>query len=170
MSSVFNAEEVLEIAVQIERMGAAFYRRAAELVTDPVAKQILGALAAMEDDHEITFENMRADPDTLSLLIGDPDGESALYLRAFADGQVFSKDDNPAAELNQNVTIEEVLKKAINMELSSIAFYQGILNMMPADLGQAKVGAIIEEEMHHVTTLTRKLTSITKSTQINPHD
>ncbi len=162
MSSVFNAEEVLEIAVHIEKMGAAFYRRAAELVKDPTAKQMLDELAVMEDGHEIGFENMRGDPDILSILIGDPEGETALYLQAFAGGQVFPKDNNPAAELNRDVTVEEILKKAINMELSSIAFYQGILNAMPPELGQAKVGAIIEEEMRHVTTLTRKLTSITK--------
>ncbi|MCP4602979.1 MAG: ferritin family protein [Proteobacteria bacterium] len=163
MSSVFNAEEVLEIAVQIERAGAVFYRRAATLVDDPISKEMLEGLAAMEDGHEIGFENMRADPDTLSILIGDPEGEAALYLRAFASGRVFPKDDNPASELGPNVTMEEILKKAINMELTSIAFYQGIKNAMPPELGEAKVDEIIQEEMRHVTTLTDKLESVTKA-------
>jgi rubrerythrin len=157
MSAVFNAEEVLEIAVQIEKIGAAFYRRAAEIVKDPAEKKMLEDLAVMEDGHEIGFENMRADPDILSLLIGDPEGEAALYLRAFASGNVFPRDVNSAFDLGDNVTIEVILTKAIKMELESIAFYQGIKDAMSKELGREKVEAIIREERQHVTILSEKL-------------
>ena len=50
MSDLFNAEEVLEIACQIERNGAGYYRQAAERVSDPAARQMLLDLAAMERD------------------------------------------------------------------------------------------------------------------------
>ncbi len=157
MSPAFNAEEVLEIAVQIEKIGAAFYRRAAEIVDDPAGKIMLEELAVMEDGHEIGFENMRANPDILSMLIGDPEGEAALYLRAFASGNVFPADADPAFELDDTVTVEVILSKAIRMELESIAFYQGIKDAMSKELGRDKVEAIIREERRHVIMLTEEL-------------
>ncbi len=160
MNAVFNAEEVLEIAIHIEKLGAAFYRRAAEIVDDPAAKEVLEGLAVMEDGHEIGFENMRADPDILAQLIGDPDGEAATYLQAFAMGQIFPRDDDPAGELDKDVTLETIFSRAIYMELASIAFYSGIKDAMSQELGQSKVEAIISEERRHVTTLSVKLASL----------
>ena len=59
MSITFNAFEIFEIAEQIERNGAKFYRRAAEYIGDKKTKQTLLELADMEDDHEKTFIEMR---------------------------------------------------------------------------------------------------------------
>ena len=160
MSLVFNAEEILEIAVQIEKNGAAFYRRAAEIIEDPAAKKMLEELAAMEDGHEIIFENMRGDPDLLSQLLGDPDGPVTAYLRALAGGHIFNKNENPAAVLKKGVSMEEILKKAIQLEMTSIAFYHGIREKMPRELGRRKVGDIIHEEMKHVAMLTEKLSDL----------
>ena len=41
MSIKFNADEILEMAEQIERNGVLFYRTAAEQVSDPQQKQLL---------------------------------------------------------------------------------------------------------------------------------
>ena len=157
MNAVFNAEEVLEIAVYIEKQGAAFYRRAAEIMENSDAKKLLEELAVMEDGHEIGFENMRADPSILSQLIGDPDGEAATYLQAFATGQIFPRNDDPAGDLDKDVTLETILTRAIHMELSAIAFYSGIKDVMSQELGQSKVETIISEERRHVTMLSERL-------------
>lgn len=160
MSQVFNAEEVLEIATQIERNGALYYRRAAQLIDDPEAREMLLELAAMEEAHEITFENMRGNPELLSEVLGDPEGSAAAYLRAIAAGEVFSPSDNPVDALDEGVSIEDVLRQAIRAELQSIAFYDGLREAMPPALGRRKVEAIIEEERGHVVLLTRKLTRL----------
>jgi rubrerythrin len=39
MATVFDAEELLQMAEQIERNGARFYRRAAEIVKDVQGQQ-----------------------------------------------------------------------------------------------------------------------------------
>ena len=59
MSYDFNADDVFEMAEQIERNGAVFYRKAAADIKDPDAKNFLSDLAAMEDSHEKTFSTMR---------------------------------------------------------------------------------------------------------------
>ena len=49
MSNEFNIYEIFEMAEQIERNGALFYRKSAESVTDPDGKKLLMELAEMED-------------------------------------------------------------------------------------------------------------------------
>ena len=65
MSLPFNPSEILEMAEQIERNGARFYRLAAEGTVDSRNRQLLVHLAAMEDEHEKTFASMRANPTKL---------------------------------------------------------------------------------------------------------
>ena len=60
MSYDFNADDVLEMAEQLEKNGGKFYRAAAESTNDPDNKKFLLELAAMEDQHELTFKAMRA--------------------------------------------------------------------------------------------------------------
>jgi len=55
LTQYFNADEIFEMAEQIERNGAKFYRRAAEQVTSPDGSELLLNLAVMEDVHEKTF-------------------------------------------------------------------------------------------------------------------
>ena len=59
MSMRFNADEVLQIAIDIERNGAAFYRRAAQTEQFALSRAALLELAAMEDEHEKRFVEMR---------------------------------------------------------------------------------------------------------------
>lgn len=153
MAIKFNAEEILEIASQIERNGARYYRKAAEVVTGAKEKEMLYALAEMEDRHEITFEGMRGDPDLLSQLLGDMDGPTVLYLKALASGHIFKRDDDPAKDLRPDIHILDILEKAISMELASIAFYQGLAKGMGESDGAKKMDDIIREEMSHVAFL-----------------
>ena len=81
----FNADEIFEMAEQIERNGASFYRKAAESIDDPAGKKLLLDFAAMEDEHEKTFAALRKDlsEKDKAATTFDPEGEAALYLRAF---------------------------------------------------------------------------------------
>jgi len=153
MADVFNAEEILEMACRIEENGARFYRRAAEIVPDEESRETLLRLAAMEDDHEKTFDSMRADVSRRTELLGQPDEAAALTLRTLADEQIFPRDQDPTAKLEKGATMEEILRMAIGMEKDSIVFYLGLRDLVPEGLGRAKVESIIREEMGHVTEL-----------------
>ena len=94
MTERFNADEVFEIAEQIERNGAKFYRRAAELAPGEDARALLLGLAAMEDQHVSTFAAMHEElrkekPDWLATPFDiDADDQAVLYLRAVAEGRI----------------------------------------------------------------------------------
>ena len=59
MGNEFNANDIFEIAKQIEINGAKFYREAANRVDEDAHKQFLLGLAEMEDSHEQTFIDMQ---------------------------------------------------------------------------------------------------------------
>jgi rubrerythrin len=149
----FNADEVFEMAEQIERNGAEFYRKAADDVTDSSARTLLQKLAAMEDAHEKTFAVLRKDLTDAEKepIIFDPQGENALYLKALADSRVFFDKDIDTSSL------ETILKDAIVAEKDSIVFYLGMKEIVPQGRGQERVDRIIKEEMDHIKILTREL-------------
>lgn len=164
MSVSFNADEVFEMAEQIERNGAKFYRRAAEQTEDSNARDRLLGLAVMEDGHEKTFAALRADLSVKESMsrVFDPDNEAALYLRAMADDKVFDLKADPSAKLTGQETMEEIYRTAIGLEKDSIVFYQGIKEMVPEKLWKDKIDLIIREEMGHITLLSEQLTSLKK--------
>ena len=156
----FNADEVFEMAEEIERNGAKFYRVVAEKL--PVVKQVLIDLAVMEDEHEKTFADMRAQLSGREQepMVFDPDGQAQMYLRVIADGFVFDAKADPTERLKGQETPEEIIKIAIGLEKDSIAFYAGLKECVPPKAGKDKVEAIIREEFGHIATLSEKLSAL----------
>ena len=149
----FNADEIFEIAEQLERNGNKFYRDAAGAVEEEAHRKLLVSLADMELDHEKTFHAMRAELSAKEQAntVFDPEGEAVLYLRALADTRVFFE-----KELDMS-TMESILKAAIEAEKDSIVFYLGMKNAVPEKMGQDRMEAIIKEEMSHIRLLSREL-------------
>ena len=153
MSYDFNADDVFEMAEQMERNGGKFYRTAADSVEDSANKDFLLELAAMEDQHEKTFQAMRAELSDLekASTVFDPEGEAALYLRALADTRVFFEKEIDVT------TMRNILKSAIEAEKDSIVFYLGMKEAVPENLGKGRLEHIIKEEMGHIKLLSKKL-------------
>lgn len=153
MSYDFNANDIFEMAEQIEKNGALFYRKAAADVTDQDEKTFLLDLAAMEDEHEKTFTAMRKKLTAAekAQTVFDPEGEAASYLKALADTRVFFEKEIDTASM------KEILKAAILAEKDSIVFYLGMKDMVSESLGQSRLDDIIREEMSHIKLLSRRL-------------
>ena len=56
----FSDLEGLRIAVEMERRGGDFYRRAAKVSKDPGTAQLLSQLAQEETGHELDFQALYA--------------------------------------------------------------------------------------------------------------
>ena len=149
----FNADDIFQIAEQLERNGAEFYHSAAKDVSEPGAKELLLKLAVMEEDHEKTFKTMRAElsADEKAATTFDPTGEAALYLKALADTRVFFE------KTIDTSSFREILKAAIEAEKDSIVFYLGMKEAVPEKRGKERLDAIIKEEMGHIRLLSKEL-------------
>ena len=162
MSITFNANEIFEIAEQIERNGAKFYREASEMCSDAEIKKMLLELAAMEDGHEQTFARMRKELSEAEKEsnVFDPDNEVAQYLQTMADFHGTEGKVSATEKLTGNESMAQVLAIALQAEKNSIAFYVGIKDLLPNKEGKDRVQSIIIEEMAHVSTIGGKLQAL----------
>lgn len=162
MSITFNADEIFEMAEQIERNGAKFYRQAAKNVTDERMKHFFLDLAAVEDKHLNTFQEMRKQlgPKEKMQMVFDPDNEAAMYLQTMADGHGWEGKKSFTENLTGQEKIEDIFNIAINAENNSVVFYVGLKDCVPASVGKDKVEDIIREELGHIAVFNRELAAL----------
>ena len=156
MAYDYSAQEACEMAIQIEKNGAAFYRKAASLQEDEENKKFLETIARMEDRHQAGFEEMKKNLTDLekTKTVFDPKDELHMYLKAMADSHGGEGDPEAAARLTGNETMAQILETAIGMEKESILFYLGLKDMVPPKMGRERIDEIIDEEKKHVVQLT----------------
>ncbi len=162
MSITFNADEVFEMAEQIERNAGKFYREAATKTPERPMKEMFLRLAGMEDDHLRTFQQMRkslSDQEKGGTTF-DPEGEASLYLQALADDRGFEGMRGRNVKLTGRESTRELLEIAIGAEKNSILFYVGLKSLVPDEAGKDKIEAIIREEVSHAADLRRQLAAL----------
>ncbi len=158
----FSANEVFEMAVEIEINGAKFYRHSVKCISDAKLKKLFNELADKEDQHKMVFSLMREELNAKEkkLFVADIDNQLQDYLHAMADGYVFQKVDDACSLVDKKSSIEDIFLMAIGFEKDSIVFYSGLKEMVPADSGRDKIEKIIKEEMSHITILNSELMNI----------
>jgi len=156
MSYEFSADEIFEMAEQIEINGEKFYRAAAEAVEEKDKKELLTHLADMETGHIKAFQTLRkglSEKEQESITF-DPQDENILYLKAFADSHIFFKKELDVSSL------EKIYRAGIQAEKDSIVFYLGLKQIVSDSHGKDKLESIIKEEMEHLRLLNTKLTEL----------
>jgi len=155
MTTAFNVDEIYEIAEEIKRQGAKFYREAAKHASDKKTKQMLLDMAAMEDNHLGALDVMRKQLHTQEIgeISYDPENEAALYLRTIADAHGWEGKKGPTEKLTGCEEIKDILEMAINSEKDSVAFYIALKNLVPVSAGRDQVELIITEELSHIRIL-----------------
>ncbi|MEN6574828.1 MAG: ferritin family protein [Phycisphaerales bacterium] len=163
MSTAFNADEVFEMAEQIEQNGARFYREAATKTVSREIKEMFLNMASMEEGHQRTFKEMRKSlsEQEKAETVYDPYGEASLYLQALADSKGFEGMKSQTQKLTGKESARELLEIAIGAEKNSVLYYVGLKDLVPAGMGRDKVEAIIREEVRHIADLRRRLTALT---------
>lgn len=156
MTVTFNTLEVLDIAEQIERNGAQFYRRAAEIFDDSRICKMFIRLAKWEAKHEQVFARMRKQLSQLSQEPRPPGPEEMLpEPKVMAGLAVFGIKPDPADELGAKESDVDILRRCIEKEKDSIVFYSGLKDFVPTRAGKEKIDDIIKEEMRHIRILNR---------------
>lgn len=155
MSFDFSADEIFEMAEQLEKNGAKFYRESAAGISDQENKNILLELAAMEDEHQKIFTEIRASLNSTQKESNtfDPEEETLDYLKALVDTRVFFKKEIDTSSM------KEILKAALIAEKDSIVFFMGLKEMVPVNLGKNRLDDIIKEEMSHIKLIGNMLTA-----------
>lgn len=158
MTVALNAFEIFEIAEQIERNAAMFYRKAAELFNEPDISTMFIELADWETKHEQIFRDMGKQLVKLNKNMKTLEPEKKEFdPKLMACLAVFGTVSEPLHWLKSLTKITDVLKTALEKEKDSIAFYEGLKDFVPDRDDKNKIDDIIEEERHHIKILNQAL-------------
>jgi rubrerythrin len=159
MGIKFNANEVYEIGVQIEKNGKAFYKAASSGSNDESAKNLFSELADWEDQHVQIFLDLKSklkESDSESTAF-DPDNEAIRYLKAVADSHIFVKNKDGAALAKTCKTPLDALQIALDFEKDSVVLYASMQRMVPEKLGKSDIVHMLDEELKHIEIISGKI-------------
>ena len=166
MFHVFSDLEGIRIAIEMERRGENFYRRAARVSRTPETVELLEALAGDEQAHRAEFERLFAAERAAGLSDAAYDDETNAYLTAIAAEVVFPQGlmglkeegfENPAG----------VLRSAIASEKDSILFYTELQGRTSDPHARSVFLEIVRQERGHLFRLQRQLERVTSENPEN---
>jgi rubrerythrin len=149
----FSTDEIIELAIQIERNGFLFYDHALKRKDlNERSRELLELLRAEEIEHEKTFIGLRSkDTDQMGDLVNWQ--EAASYLKTIAGTHIFNKQN---AAIKLAVEAEDqlaIIKNAIQFEKDTLLFFHSIYRTTEDVNSQEIINRIIKEEVSHVTKL-----------------
>lgn len=156
--SLFRVDEVLDMAVQIEQQGLAFYQACKEEELGPEVEKVLDFLIIQEERHVRIFTRMKADHEEYRL----PEsyaGEMSSYLDAFVKEKVFQKPEKASGEAKKISGPLQAVDWGVSFERRSIEFYRSIRDMV-RETEQETMDTIIAEEQNHIRRLSQLAANI----------
>ena len=141
----FSIREVLEQAVQTEKLGYHFYTAmVARFKDDEKLVKLFGTLAEKELRHEKTYTEMRD-------MVGDeePDGweEMSQYLRAIVESEFFMGKNKALPSMDGIKTISDAVNYAFEFEKETLLYFYGVRDVVRE---KELVDEIINEERSHI--------------------
>jgi rubrerythrin len=158
LSIAFYGNELINIAIGIERQGIAFYDVLARSTKSPKAREIFQYLVEMERDHIKIFRGMLDESEKVESSEAYT-GDYAAYLQALASSAVFTDELMASEVANRAESDVAAAELGIRAEKDSILFYYEMQELMPRGSG-AKVEGIIAEEKLHLAQLTELKTAL----------
>lgn len=150
---MFSIEDILDLAIQIEKNGEMVYRKAAERTSRESLASLFQSLAHEEVRHAEWFSDLK---DKVNKTTEDPRLEEMgkKVLQGILGDQTFSLKE---AGLEKMEEVEDVLKAAIEYEEDTALFYEMIRSFLEDKETLRHLDAIIEEENRHITLLQEAL-------------
>lgn len=150
----FSVNEVIELAVQIERNGYAFYNRALErkdLTSE--ARLMLTRLRDDEIQHEVIFRNLREVLDIKDIAVSGDWEMVGSYLQAIATSHIFNQPDSAINLAAKAGDYRGVIENAIAFEKDTLLFFFMMREHVSEEKANKVIKKIIEEETSHIMTL-----------------
>jgi rubrerythrin len=161
MTRELTAFEVLEVAEQMERDAARFYRKAAALYRDPSMSKLFSELAQWEKRHIQVFADMKGRFPEQAWEMGRFDLDRVSAARLDVPPAVFDEHSDPAKELAGNETRSEVFNLALKKERYTIGYYTALTEFALGEDNIRVIKDILQEEKKHVRILVQSLKQAT---------
>ena len=161
-----NFEEIIEMAIQIETAGAAFYRRLGELAESDEAREMFVYLEKAEYKHIEDFGTV------LKRALASSNQhqyattrEDLLYLRAFASRCIFNSPEDAVSKAEILDNVIEAIDMALDFELKSVDFFKEMADMIENPGDRSAVHELEKQEKEHAVYLSRMREKLAENKQ-----
>lgn len=147
----FSVGEVVEMAVQTERLGYRFYTEmAAKFHGSEGLASLFKTLASKEQAHERIFEGLKGRVTDV-----EPEGwtEAQPYFRAMVESEFFIGKGKSLPSMDHIASVAEAVDFALGFEKETLLYFVGMRPAVMAIGDRGAVDEIIEEEMSHISWL-----------------
>ena len=150
MTTQLEGLDILDLAIQTEVRGEAFYRRAAQLAADPDAVQLFSSLADQEVAHKRIFEELARESS-----VGDVSGpdwdELREYIAATVDRSFF-QESSAIRSIPAAASLAEMIARAISFEKETLLFFYELRDLVRA-ADRGTLDDVVSEEKRHIRRL-----------------
>jgi len=160
MSRLFEAREIVGLAIRIEENGEEFYTQLANVTKHLRVKEKFEFLAGEERKHRNSFREIQQRLGEFKPIYESYPGEYLNYVKALAEENIFTKERAGQLLAKKFKTPTAALDTAIGLEKDSILFYDEMKNFLP-ESEHKPINEIIGQEREHL----RKLSEIKRTQQ-----
>jgi len=146
---MFNVDEIIDMAVRLEKNGEAVYRQALSRATDPNVRRLLQALADKEVEHAEWFQGLREECRVKGPGSALKQVEKEILMEIFGD-QSFSLKE---AAIREETPWEKILETALEFERDSVLFYEMLHTLAQDEETRRCIHRMMEEERGHIAML-----------------
>ncbi len=155
----YSVSEVMEMAVQTERLGYQYYTTMAEkFKKDGGLLKLFTTLAEKEKFHEKTFSDLK---EAVMKQAAEPARweDVSDYLRAFVESEFFLGKGKALPSMDRIKTVKDAVLFALGFEKETLLYY---MELLPVVREKAPLEALITEEKSHIIWLERFKASLPK--------
>ena len=143
----YNIKEIIEMAIQTEKLGYRFYTKIADkFKKNKELVELFTKLASKEQVHEKTFTELKR----LVAKSGTEDvewGEVTNYMRAFVESEFFLGKGKSLPSLTRIRTSKDAVKFALGFEKETLLYFMELRKIVKE---KEMVDEIINEEKSHI--------------------
>ncbi|HRY84472.1 MAG TPA: ferritin family protein [Candidatus Cloacimonadota bacterium] len=152
--AAYSVNEIIELAVQIERNGYAFYHEATKRKDlDAKAVEFLAYLRDQELNHEKTFLGLRDELDEMILELSSDWELVASYLKTIVDSRIFDNEFSAIKSATDAKDLLSIVNNAITFEKDTLLFFHALNDSLSNEKAKKSIARIINEEVSHVLRL-----------------
>ena len=155
MPELFKATEIVDMAIQEERNGVAYYEALARKTSDATVKDFALRMAEEERRHEREFTQMR---DQVGAYVPSEtySGEYAAYVQALVSGRFLPNEQAALDSVQKATSDREVVATALRFEKDTLLFFTEMKKFVPSRHAPV-IDKLIDEERQHITDLSALL-------------
>ena len=152
MADQFSIQEVIEIAIEIEKNGAAFYHALAQSANKANLRDLYTYLEKEEKSHVTRFREILKAAGGYQISEAYYATQYMGYLKPLADEHVFRSDMSAEEVASRAKSAREAIDIAIGFEKDTIIFLHEMSKMV-SESGQDSILKLLDEERDHIRRL-----------------